>query len=278
MTISQGVLNNPQHNQTAVVSPVFELCYSQISALQGQVGQTLVRVRPGYASLGFMGATRGEAVYTEGTAVKLLSVWVQPQAFNRFSQMITGRDELDFSCFQSKRYRQYEFQTEPREQWLTGQLLRLAASSGALRPNRLLAAAYVQELLAINLERLLLPGLQGRPACLGCSQLELDCLWTLPELLRQQLQQPPTLVQLARQLQMNDCKLKKLFKAYYGTTIYSYIRQQRMEAAFNLLQSGHCNVSQAAAAVGYSNMSHFAAAFKASYGVNPRQVMTAAEP
>lgn len=272
VTISRGVLKETQQNQTAVLSPMCELCYSQSGPLQGQVGKTQVQVKPGFASIGFMGAAKGQAVYAGGTTVELLSVWLQPQSFNRFSQMVSDRVEYDFSRFQSEQYRQYEFKSDPRELWLIRQLLRLSAPDPTLSLNRMLAEAYVQELVAINLERLFLPEIKTRQAEVSCSKTEWESLRNLPQLLTRQLQQPPSLPELARQLQMNDCKLKKLFKLYYGTTIYGYIRQQRMEQAFRLLQTGQYNVSQAAAAVGYSNLSHFAATFKETYGVNPREI------
>lgn len=68
----------------------------------------------------------------------------------------------------------------------------------------------------------------------------------------------------------NDCKLKRTFKQYYGKTVYEFIREQRLEKAFSLLERGGCNVSESAFAVGYTNVSHFSKAFQQKFGIAPR--------
>ena len=71
---------------------------------------------------------------------------------------------------------------------------------------------------------------------------------------------------------MNDYKLKRSFKAYFGKTVYEYVREQRLEKAFSLLAGGRCNVSQTAFAVGYTNISHFSQAFREKFGLSPKKV------
>lgn len=51
-------------------------------------------------------------------------------------------------------------------------------------------------------------------------------------------------------IHMNDCKLKRSFKQYFRKTVYEYIREQRLEKAFSLLERGLYNVSESAFAVG----------------------------
>lgn len=82
---------------------------------------------------------------------------------------------------------------------------------------------------------------------------------------------PPSLLELARMVSINDYKLKAGFKELYGTTVFGYVRSLKMNAARQLLESGQANVSSAAASVGYSNLSHFAAAYRKMFGYNPSQ-------
>ncbi|MEL6439903.1 MAG: helix-turn-helix domain-containing protein [Cyanobacteria bacterium J06621_8] len=42
-----------------------------------------------------------------------------------------------------------------------------------------------------------------------------------------------------------------------------------MERSHLLLSSGEMNVTEVAQTVGYTNLSHFAAAFRKKYGINP---------
>jgi AraC-like DNA-binding protein len=46
-----------------------------------------------------------------------------------------------------------------------------------------------------------------------------------------------------------------------------------MEKALELIESGDCNILQAAHSVGYSNPSHFSAAFKRFYGRLPSRYL-----
>lgn len=80
---------------------------------------------------------------------------------------------------------------------------------------------------------------------------------------------PPTISTLARRVGLNACYLKSGFRQRTGLTIGEYVRKQRMEAALKMLEFEECSVLQAALGVGYSNPSHFSAAFKQFHGRLP---------
>lgn len=105
-----------------------------------------------------------------------------------------------------------------------------------------------------------------------CRQLE-----NARALLLQDLSTPPTIAELAKAVGMNQCKLKKCFKDHFGSTIYVLFQEQRMSSAQQLLQS--YNVTETAMMLGYSNVSHFSAAFAKQFGNLPskaRQSVTVA--
>jgi AraC-like DNA-binding protein len=60
----------------------------------------------------------------------------------------------------------------------------------------------------------------------------------------------------------------------FGTTVFGYLRQCRMEQARLLLLEGRMNVREAAQAVGYASQSRFAAVFRKTFGVNPKTFST----
>lgn len=80
---------------------------------------------------------------------------------------------------------------------------------------------------------------------------------------------PPTISALARRVGSNECYLKSDFRKRTGLSIGNFVRKLRMEKALELIESGNCNILQAAHSVGYSNPSHFSAAFKRFYGRLP---------
>ncbi len=83
-------------------------------------------------------------------------------------------------------------------------------------------------------------------------------------------------MELSRRVNLNDFKLKKGFRQVFGTSVFGYLRQVRMEQARMLLEQARMNVTQVALNVGYANPSHFAAAFKGQFGINPGGVLKAA--
>lgn len=89
------------------------------------------------------------------------------------------------------------------------------------------------------------------------------------EILEQDLANPPTLAHLARLIGSNEFTLKKGFKAIFGTPVYRFLQQLRMERAAELLQTTSLQVSEVALSVGYENVSAFTRAFREVYGALP---------
>ena len=89
------------------------------------------------------------------------------------------------------------------------------------------------------------------------------------ELLLTQLNNPPSLMELARQLGLNDFKLKRGFRQVFGTTVFGYLHQHRLEQARELLEMENLNVTEVARQVGFADRSYFAAAFRKKFGMNP---------
>lgn len=101
------------------------------------------------------------------------------------------------------------------------------------------------------------------------SKNEMQKIRQARELILEGMADPPTLIELSRMIGLNDYKLKVGFKGMYGTTVFGYLREKRLEKALQLLQQGNMNVYETLLAVGYSNPSHFAQAFRGKYGVLP---------
>jgi len=83
------------------------------------------------------------------------------------------------------------------------------------------------------------------------------------------LAHPPTIAELARSIGMNPCRLKQAFKAQFGAPIYATFQRERMARARELLRRH--NVTETAGLLGYSNISHFSAAFCRQFGCLPSQ-------
>jgi AraC-like DNA-binding protein len=90
------------------------------------------------------------------------------------------------------------------------------------------------------------------------------------DLLMARLDAPPSLLELARLSGINDHKLKVGFRQVFGTTVFGYLHDRRLERSQQLLATGELSVTEVTKMVGFANRSHFAAAFRKRFGVNPR--------
>ena len=90
------------------------------------------------------------------------------------------------------------------------------------------------------------------------------------DLLRQRLSDPPSLLELARLIGLNDYKLKQGFRQVFNTTVFGYLTQRRMEKACQLLVQRH-TVAVVAAAVGYASPTAFSGAFRRRFGISPKR-------
>ncbi|MBW4510683.1 MAG: AraC family transcriptional regulator [Scytonematopsis contorta HA4267-MV1] len=85
------------------------------------------------------------------------------------------------------------------------------------------------------------------------------------------LEHPPSLTELAGLVGISDRTLRKGFKELFGTTVFAYLTQKRMEQAEQFLRGGKMSIAEVANMVGYSHLGHFAAAFKRRYGITPKE-------
>lgn len=85
--------------------------------------------------------------------------------------------------------------------------------------------------------------------------------------------EPPSLQELADEIELSLKKLKEGFKQIYGDSVFSFLFDYKMEFARKLLETGEHNVNEVGLKIGYSTASHFIAAFKKKYGTTPKQYL-----
>ena len=85
------------------------------------------------------------------------------------------------------------------------------------------------------------------------------------------IENPPTLKELAHKMGINDFKLKKGYKQVFGTTIFGDFNKVRMEKAREYLLETSKSISDISLLTGYQDPPNFIRAFKAYYGVAPNQ-------
>jgi AraC-like DNA-binding protein len=79
----------------------------------------------------------------------------------------------------------------------------------------------------------------------------------------------PSLHELAAMVGTNECTLKKAFKQEFGTTVFQYLFDYRMDLAVRYLLDTSLPIAEIGLKLGYDYPSHFCTAFKRKYGMSP---------
>ena len=90
------------------------------------------------------------------------------------------------------------------------------------------------------------------------------------EIIISRMSEPPSLKELADQVEISLKNLKEGFKQVYGNTVFGFLYDYKMNVASNMLSSKNYNVNEVALHLGYSTSSHFINAFKNKFGTTPK--------
>lgn len=106
----------------------------------------------------------------------------------------------------------------------------------------------------------------------GIKSVEREKLYEAKEILSQNLDTPPSLTELSRQIGLNTFKLKKDFKELFGVPVFKYLQNERMTKAHNLIRNKEATVQEAAWHVGYDSLGSFSNAFAKKFGFRPSEI------
>jgi AraC-like DNA-binding protein len=107
---------------------------------------------------------------------------------------------------------------------------------------------------------------------IALKDVDRDRIYQARDILLQAFRKPPSLKELAHQVGLNDCTLKRQFKQVFGTTVFGYLYDYRMEQARRWLLEQPWSVTEVARRVGYKNLCAFSTAFRKKFGVSPRSL------
>lgn len=131
--------------------------------------------------------------------------------------------------------------------------------------DKLMAESQALELLAYSLN--LMPAEAPSQPPAGTP----DTLHRATELLTADLCSPPSLGALAKATGMSHARLNREFKHCFGTTVFGWLRQHRMNLAKHQLKHSRREITEIAMQLGYSSASHFSSSFRQHNGCTPLQ-------
>ncbi len=102
-------------------------------------------------------------------------------------------------------------------------------------------------------------------------EAEREKLIEAKEMLANNLETPPSLTELSKQIGLNTFKLTKNFKELFGVPVFKYLQNERLTKAHELLRSQE-TIQEIAWHVGYDSLSSFSNAFAKKYGYRPSEI------
>jgi len=230
---------------------------------------------PGQGGIAFLPYAEGVVEIPAQRSMRILHVHMERQAL---SALLEGEQDLipaDFRRVVEGTATEGYFcqgEMDPAARIVACQL-----SNGPLpgMPGRLFLEGKALELISLQLAWL--GTCEGRATHrTALRPADRERLLTAREILLRDPACPPALPELARQVGMGVNRLGAGFRELFGTTVYGQLREHQMQQARLLFEQGELNVSQVAWTVGYTNVSHFSAAFKKRFGVLPKTFLKSA--
>lgn len=124
------------------------------------------------------------------------------------------------------------------------------------------------ELFVLQMEQV--AALQDKPAKAQWLPCDKEKLYAVKEFIAAAYLEPLSLQSISAKFGLNEFKLKKGYKHFFGNTVFGDIHSLRMQYARRLLAERAMNVTEVAYHIGYNDLSSFSYAFKKAFGCSPK--------
>ena len=125
----------------------------------------------------------------------------------------------------------------------------------------------VYNLLSISLEKYL--GKDCLNNNLKMSSLDVDTVLKASDFIESNLNELPTIEEIASKHFISESKIQKLFKDYYKCSVHDFLSNKRLERAKDFLENTEKSITEIADDLGIRSKSYFSKIFKERYGVTP---------
>jgi AraC-like DNA-binding protein len=245
-------------------SAMVELYYCLQGAREVSLSGIRHELTPGTCALQFVKQAEARFEFSGNQPFHMLSIAIPISTFHYFMEEAGGARSVDFFQLLGRQpLRVFQETIDPAASVILSRMMQSVQARGTKNYEM---ECSVLELLSGAFRSFLI---DGNPDLSKLSRSDMQKIRLSRDIILERMTDPPTLIELSRMIGLNDYKLKIGFKEMYGSTVFGYLRDKRLEKALLLLQQGVLNVNETSCAVGYSNSSYFAEAFRDKYGVNP---------
>ncbi|ALP39353.1 AraC family transcriptional regulator (plasmid) [Paenibacillus sp. IHB B 3084] len=244
--------------------PMVELTCCFRGGREVQASGVRHEIVPGHFSLQLLKPGEAHFEFTANEQFTMLGIGIPVSTFHYFMEEPDGRRSVDFADLLGPHsFRAFQARMNPVAVFKLTQLMQ-GIQSGSMRNIEMECAVLDLWMLALR------TFFEDRhDPSVSLNRDEIAKIKRARQIMLEHMAEPPSLLQLSHMIGMNDYKLKMGYKEMYGTTVFGDLREQRLDQALHLLQVGGNSVTEVSCAVGYSNPSYFAEAFRKKYGCNP---------
>lgn len=206
----------------------------------------------------------------ESTGNEICEINFAPHLFKRF----LPEESFLFEQFQKAIDKGSSGQLNPHNSHISHQMYQLLHE--IMQCNRkgmfkkMFLEAKVIELLLLQFEQL--GEAKSNSSSSSLKKSDVDKIYAVREYLLNNLDTTCSLISLALHVGTNEFTLKKGFKELFGTTVFGFWNDAKMEQAKIMLTEQQMSVGEVSCHTGYKNQRHFSAAFKRKYGILPSQL------
>lgn len=212
----------------------------------------------------------GTSSVNKNQKYKIINIFISQSVLSELLSGMENTERLLSSIMQPES--DYFMNIKPVTKTIEALINDVENSLNSEKLNKMLLVAKVYELITASCSHFSAGSAAGEKSVLQPEDIK--GIVYVGEMLLSCLSSPPSIKELSRMAGVNDYKLKSGFKEVYGTTVYNYIRRNRMEQARKMLESGSKSVSEIAWDLGYTNVSHFISLFRKQYGVYPGKYLS----
>jgi AraC-like DNA-binding protein len=139
--------------------------------------------------------------------------------------------------------------------------------------DQLLLESKVIELMALQISQY--EQLESRETVTLLKKEELERMQQARDILIDHTGEQLSLRALAHLVGTNEYNLKRDFKTVFGTSVYRYLSQYKMEQAKDLMMKTDITIAEISQRIGYKHATHFTSAFKKYFGYLPNKIKSA---
>ena len=222
----------------------------------------------GYCGISYLPEIEGLTRYSAGLSVAALHIGLEPELLG---DMVSETDdglplELRYALEGKKDSTFWRTGIMTSAMQLAVNQILCCPCHGPMR--RMYLESKAIELMALQLGHY--TPHKKRPAKPGIlNSQDIERLHAARELILTNRQNPPSLNQLARDVGLNEFKLKKGFRRLFGNTVFGCLHDHRMGEARRMLEEGELSVKEVAWIIGYRDSHSFSDAFMKYFGIRP---------